>query len=120
MTSYFRPRTFAVLVLVLILAAAVYAFAAANTVSDSYAGDGLGTISGYNITGVHYTLNGTNPANISTVAFTISPASATQIYVSFDNGTSWDSCTNTGGSVSCSLSGVTAAGATSLRVVSTD
>ena len=120
MTSYFRPRTFAVLVLVLILAAAVYAFAAANTVPDTYAGDGQGTISGYTISNVHYTLNPASPANISAVAFTISPTSATQVYVSFDAGTSWDSCTNTAGSVSCSLSGVTAAGANSLRVVSTD
>ena len=77
-TSYFRPRTFAVLVLVLILAAVVMPSPPPTPSPIGYAGDGLGTISGYNITSVHYTLNGTNPANISTVAFTISPASAPQ------------------------------------------
>ncbi len=121
MSKFFRPRTLAVIVMVLILSATVYAFAAANTVPDpTYAGDGSGTISGFTITNVSYTLNPSNPANISATTFTISPASASQVYVSLDGGTNWTSCTNAAGSVSCSLTGVTAAGATSLRIVAAD
>jgi uncharacterized membrane protein len=121
MSNVFRPRTLTVIVLVLVLSAAVYAFAAANTVpAVTYAGDGNGTISGFTITNVSYTLNPANPANISVATFTISPASATQVYISLDNGVNWSSCTNTAGSVSCSLSGVSAAGATTLRIVAAD
>ena len=41
-----RPRNTGLVLLALILAAAVYGFAAANTVPDTYAGDGAGTILG--------------------------------------------------------------------------
>lgn len=121
MSKYFRPRTLAVIVMVLILSATVYAFAAANTVpATTYAGDGSGTISGFTITNVSYSLNPANPANISATTFTISPASASQVYVSLNNGVSWASCTNSAGSVNCALSGVTAAGASTLRIVAAD
>ena len=53
MSKIFRPRSFAMIILVLILAAAVYGFAASNTVpATTYAGYGSGTISGYTITTV--------------------------------------------------------------------
>jgi len=120
MSRFFRPRTLAVIVMVLILSATVYAFAAANTVPATSAGDGSGVISGYTITSVHYTLDSSNPANISQVAFTIAPASAGQVYVSLNGGTSWTSCTNSSGSVSCLPSGATALAATSLRVVAAE
>jgi hypothetical protein len=111
-------RAVAVLVLVLVLATATYAFAAANTVPNSLAGDGSGTISGFTISNIHYTLNGANPAgDVSTVSFTLSPAvpAGGAVYVKF----------NVGAAVACTLNvaGDTAtctppAGATPLAITS--
>jgi hypothetical protein len=107
--------------LALILAAAVYGFAAANTVPDTYAGDGAGTILGYTVSNVAYDLNSDgNPSDIDSVAFTLS-AAAGQAFISFDGGTTWNTCSIAGGtSVTCgSLNeGVTAAA--SLRVVASN
>ena len=109
------------LMLVLILAAAAYAFAAANVVPESGAGDGSATISGYTITNVHYTLNGTNPANIASVQFDVAPTAgagaAQSVSVQLDGGT-WSTCSLvSGNSWTCSLTGVTAAAAANLHVV---
>ncbi|MCJ7513039.1 MAG: hypothetical protein MUO23_08725 [Anaerolineales bacterium] len=121
MSRLFRPRTLAAIVMVLILSAAVYAFAAASTVpATTYARDGSGTISGFTITNVSYTLHPADPANVSATTFNIAPTSASDVHISLDNSANWTSCTNSSGSVSCSLSGVTAAGATMLRIVAAD
>ncbi len=118
MKSILRPRTFGMLVLALILSASVYGFAAANTVPDTKAGDGSGTISGYTITNVVYDL-GADPSTIDGVDFTLS-APASQVYITL-NGGSWTSCgaSGAGNAVSCTVSlGVLAAN--NLRVVAAD
>lgn len=47
------------------------AFTAANTTPNSSAGEDLAaTISGFTISGITYTLNGTDPSNVDSVAFT--------------------------------------------------
>jgi hypothetical protein len=120
--SRFYTRLLPVMIIVLILAAASYAFADANTVENSGAGDGQGTISGYNITAIRYTLNTTTPTDVDSVQFTVTPlggASApTTVKVQLNGAGSWFSCSNTSGTTwSCTLTGVTAAGATDLRVV---
>jgi hypothetical protein len=121
MIHLLRPRTVIALMLVLILSVAVYGFAAANTVPASTAGDGEGTISGYAISGIAYTLNGTNPGNVDAVTFTINPAAAGTVRVKLvAAGTTWYNCTNTGGAVSCATTGATAASADQLRVVATN
>lgn len=116
-------RLSAIILIALVLTVATFAFAAANTVPASYAGDGTGAISGYTVTNVNYILNGTNPAVIETVTFTINPAppAATgDVQIQLD-GTNWIVCTNTAGSVSCPVAGsVTALAATNLRVVAAD
>jgi hypothetical protein len=56
-----------------ILGTGAYAFTASNTVPNTTAGSGQGTVSGYTITGIHYTLNTTTPANIDSLTFTVSP-----------------------------------------------
>jgi hypothetical protein len=108
-----------VVLISLVLAAATFAYAAANTVPASNAGDGSGTVSGYTVTNVHYTLDPTNPANISNVAFTLNSA-ATSAQITLD-GTHWFACTITGGtSVSCVTTGAnepTVLGAVNLRIV---
>ena len=121
MKNVLRPRSFGMLIIALILAASVYGFAAANTVPDTYAGDGSGTISGYTITNVAYSLNGdSDPTDIDQVSFTLSTA-ASEAYVSFDGGTIWASCTISGGtSVTCTGLNISVAGAASLRVIAVD
>lgn len=56
------------------VAGAAYAFTASNTVPNSVAGSGSGTVSGYTVTNIHYALNATTPTNVDSVTFTISPA----------------------------------------------
>lgn len=123
MKTILRPRSFGMLVLVLILAAAVYGFAAANTVPDTYAGDGSGNILGYTISNVAYGLTAggdTDPTTIDECTFTLNNA-ATTVYVSFDGGTTWSSCGISGGtSVTCSGLSESVAGANSLRVIAVD
>jgi hypothetical protein len=51
-----------------------YAFTASNTVPATTVGAGAGAVSGYTITNIHYVLDATTPANIDSLAFTISPA----------------------------------------------
>lgn len=126
-----RPRTLILFALAMVLAAASYGFAAANTVPGSTAGDGSGTVSGYTITNIHYTLNTTNPANIDSVTFNTSPAISTtapagtiKVQIGQGAANTWHNCTVTT-SVSCDLTKdsanatttVTALGITNLRVV---
>jgi len=101
-----------------IVALAAYAFTASNTVPATNAGSGSGTISGYTVSGVTYTLNTTTPTNIDQVAFTISPTTGT-VKAQLVSGGSWYSCTNTSGSVTCATTSpqATAASANQLTVV---
>ena len=55
------------LIVALAAAAAItggaYAFTAANTVPATNAGSGSGTVSGYTVSNIHYSLNTTTPNN---------------------------------------------------------
>ncbi len=105
MSKYFRPRSFAMIILVLILAAAVYGFANANTMpGTTYAGYGEDTIAGYTITNVQNRLQSGAPRNIDQVTFTVSPTGTSSVYVSLQTGGAWHSCTEGGaGLVTCDL-----------------
>lgn len=121
-----KIRYLTVVLLVLIVAASAYAFAAANVVPESGAGDGEKAISGYTVTGVTYELNSTNPANIDAVGFTIASAVAAKPVVKVQlvqtTGT-WFACTVTGTaspwSCDCDIAPtvLTAAAVNNLRVV---
>jgi hypothetical protein len=124
-----KVRYLVVVLLVLIVAASAYAFAAANAVPETGAGDGTGVISGYTISGVTYTLNSSNPANIDAVKFDVAPtgtsaaAPATSVKIQLITGGTWFGCT-AGTPVppkvpwTCSgITGVTALAATNLHVV---
>jgi hypothetical protein len=123
MKNILRPRSFGMLILVLILAAAVYGFANANTVPASYAGDGENSISGYTVTNLSYDIyTDTDPSDIDGIDFTLS-ANAGQVYVSFDGGTSWQDCSpgTPSASISCTLgTPITVLSATQLRIVAAD
>jgi hypothetical protein len=117
-----RSRLVIIIALALILGASSYAFAAANTVPVTGAGDGSGTISGYAAGSIHYNLNTGNPSSIDSVSFTltpIDPSAGTPASVKAQIGTTWaDSCTLSSGTWTCSFTGgVSVLNANSLRIV---
>ncbi len=123
MKTILRPRSFGILVLVLILAATVYGFANNNTVEATSAGDGATAISGYNIVSVTYDIftDGV-PSDIDLISFDLQ-ASVASVWVSLDNGTTWVDCTGSisGTTVSnCSMADFPVTSATNLRIVAAD
>jgi hypothetical protein len=83
---------------VLVLAASSYAFAAAITgIPDSKAGTGSGTVTGYAVSAVVYSFNASNPANLDSVAFTLD-AVATSAQIQVDSvGGVWYDCVDLDG-----------------------
>jgi hypothetical protein len=69
-----KTRLVVVALAALVVAGGAYAFTAANTVPNSTVGAGSGTVSGYTVTNLHYGLNATNPVNVDTLTFSVSPA----------------------------------------------
>jgi hypothetical protein len=117
-----RKKRYLILLLLVAVgvAVAVYGFTASNTVTAKAAGDGSGAISGFTVSSVAYTLNSSDPSKIDAVAFSISPASTSTVKVKLDSaGSTWYSCTNSSGSVSCTTTSpqATVAAADELRVV---
>ena len=114
----FNMKWLAVLALVLVLAAAAYGFAAANTVVSSGAGEGIGNISGYSINEVKYSVNkgnGTNDSTVAKVSFTASakvsdapPADHAAVKFTNEDGSITDmtDCTLASGTWTCTLSNV--------------
>ena len=117
-------RRVGTLILAALLALAVYAFAAANTVPATKAGDGSGAISGYTISAVHYGLNATNAANIDSVTFTLNstPAAGSTMKIQLVAAGSWYSCTNVAADVTCTTTTpqATVLAADNFRVVVAD
>ena len=106
----------------LIIIAAAQAMTASNTVVDTKAGDGTGTITGYAVSSVSYTLNATDPGKIDAVAFSLdaTPAAGATIKIKLvSSGSSWYTCSNTGTAVTCTTTSpqATVATANELRVV---
>jgi hypothetical protein len=76
----FNSRTFRsiiILIVALVFASTAYAMAASNTLADAgKAGDGNNGISGYDVTGVSYNLDTTDPSYIESVDFTLDSAAS--------------------------------------------
>jgi hypothetical protein len=111
-----------VVLLVMVLSAASYAFAATNTVDDTYAGDGEGAIAGYTVSGITYVLDTTNPSLIASVKFTLDETAATvkaELSNTAGTTTAWSTaCTLSGGTYTCTFSpGFNVLDAYTLRVV---
>jgi len=109
-------------VLVAVLVAVGFAYAAANTVPVTGAGDGEKTISGYDVYNVHYTL-ASDPTKIGSVTFTITTTSGAaapatvKIKLVSDSNT-WYSCdAGQNFSWTCSVGDVSVYAANELRVV---
>lgn len=100
-----RSRYLAVVVMATALALGAYAFTATNTVPDSNAGSGSGTISGYTVSSIAYTLNATTPSNIDSVAFTLDAAAVTAKAKVVSGSTTYTDCSISGGvNVTCDFS----------------
>ena len=119
-----RLRTLALLAVLLILSAVAYGFAAANTVPVSGAGDGSGAISGYTVSGITYTLNGTDPTKLDKVVFTLAPAvvgapAPVTVKIRLDSSANWYGCTMATNIATCNTvtPQATVLGATNLQVV---
>ncbi len=94
----FRYFKFFVIALMgLIFASAAFAFAAANTVPATAAGDGAGAISGYTVSNIQYVLNAGTPSNIDMVTFTLDSAATTVKIKLVAAGGTYYSCTNPSG-----------------------
>lgn len=96
-SKIFRPRILIAIGLILILAVVAFGYAAANVVPESGAGDGTGTVSGYTITNIDYTLDGTDPSTMASVTFDVASTSgtagdATDVRITVDSGTTWITC----------------------------
>lgn len=121
-------RNIILILLLLAGAAAAYSFAAANVVPETGAGEGSGTVSGYTITNVNYTLLSSNPAKLQTVSFdvaaTAGAGAASLVKISVDSGTTWIACIGPVGSTwTCTFgsgSEPSVSAITSLKVVAVD
>ena len=104
----YRFRILVLIVLTIVLGTASYGFAAGNTVPAGVAGEGMGVISGYTVSSVVYTLDGSDPTQFASVAFTLD-ANASDVYGGIGNGVTiyWTSCAGGPTNFTCNLSGST-------------
>jgi hypothetical protein len=107
------------LIAVLAIAVASYAFAAANIVPDTQAGEGEGAVTGYTVTSVVYNLNATDPSTLDSVGFDLGDAAlAGQVQVQLVDGGTWYVCTLDTGTVwECTTTGLLVSTIDQLRVV---
>ena len=93
-------RNFKVLVItvvVLVVAASVYAFAASNTIEDSAAGYAAKVVPGYTVSNIVYDLDATDPTMVDNITFDIAPSSGTVVAAIVKlqtvGGGTWKDCT---------------------------
>ena len=118
-----RKRRIAIVALLaFVLGTTAFAYAASITFNGGTnagaAGQGSGTISGYNVTGIHYTLDTNDPGQITGVTFSLNPDTATTVKARINSG-AWVTCTGSTSPRSCPVSGSTSA-ATALEVAAAD
>jgi len=93
----FQPKYLTLLLILVILGSAAYGLAAANVVPETGAGEGSGTVSGYTISNVAYTLLVADPTKVASVSIDVAPKStagpAAVVRISVDAGVTWVSCT---------------------------
>jgi hypothetical protein len=118
-----RRRLVLVALLAFVLGTTGFAYAAGITFNGASnagaAGEGAGTISGYNVTNIKYTLDNNDPANITGVEFALSPDTATTVKAKVTGMASWGTCTDAGTTWQCVVSG-DAQAAVQLKVAAAD
>lgn len=111
-----------------VIAGGAYAFTASNTVPTTNVGAGSGTVSGYTVSNIHYSLDSTSPTDIDSLTFSVSPAipntgsGTVEVQAALTSGgpNSYSCTTNTAGdTVTCATTSpqLTAATLSSLTVV---
>lgn len=63
------PRVVAIALFTIVAGSVGYAYAASNSGLAGPGGDGVGTISGYNVANVSYSLNSLDPTRIDAISF---------------------------------------------------
>lgn len=121
MFRFRSSKLFVIVLVALVFTTAAFAFAAANTVPASYAGEGVSVTSGYTVTNVKYNLNATTPSNIDSVTFTLNAAAGTVKIKLMAAGSAYYNCTNAGLNWTCATTApqATVSTADELRVVAT-
>jgi hypothetical protein len=105
------------LALMLLLATAAYAFTATNVVPAKKAGDGRGTVSGYTISNVVYTLDNSSPQNIASWQFDLDAAASEVRSKLVSSSSTYTACVHGAGfHWTCTLS-TTIVSADQLRVI---
>lgn len=90
-----RPRLLIATAMALLIAGSAYGYAATNTVPDSKAGDGAGTVSGYTVSNIVYVLETTDSSKMDKVTFTLD-ATADTVKVQLVSGGTWYTADNGG------------------------
>jgi archaellin len=113
-------------VLVAVLVAVGFAYAAANTVPVTGAGDGQAVISGYTVSEVKYILMQNDPTRVDKVTFKLTPNAGNpnpnKVQIQLVSSGTWYSCSGSEGNGfstwSCNMPGnVDVSAITNLRVV---
>jgi len=122
----FSLKNMMLLLPTLVVAASVYAFAAANVVPESGAGDGSGDISGYTTSNITYDTNDDgDPNTLDDVTFdlaaTAGAGTPTEVYVEVVSGSdNWFTCSGGPTTWTCTITGTNTADADSLNVVAAE
>ena len=117
MKSTHKRRYVLAALLAAIVAVAGFAFAAANTVASSNAGDGSGTVAGFNVTNISWDLNDADPLSVDDVTFDLDVA-ANEVRVRVTESgtpTSWTApadCTGGPTTFTCDVTGLSVSTAT--------
>jgi hypothetical protein len=113
-------KVLSIVLVVIVIASSAYAFAAANTVPATKAGDGAGAISGYTVSAVVYNLNASDPTSLDSVDFTLD-AAATNVQIKLvAAGSTWYDCVvDTGNDWTCDTTGATVSSMDELTVIAT-
>lgn len=89
------------------IAGGIFASTAGNTVTDTRAGSGQASVSGYDVSNVHYEMDPTDPSLINEVTFTADPAPSSNSTIQVklvSSSNDWYLCTFSGTAVSCQTS----------------
>lgn len=118
-----KRRIALVALLAFVLGTTAFAYAASITFNGASnagaAGQGSGDISGYNVTNIHYTLDGSDPAQITGVTFSLTPDTASTVEAKITGMTNWVACTGGASPWSCAVTG-NAQAAVNLQVAAAD
>jgi hypothetical protein len=112
-------KTLILVIVIIAISGFTFAFAAANTVGNTKAGEGSGTVTGYAVSSVVYTLNATTPGNIDSVAFTLDTAAALVKIRLVSSTGPWYTCSAGGTTITCATTSpqATVLGTDTLQVV---